>query len=79
MAKFGKINYFTKIALVYLCLCQIFSQIEENERIYGKTGKRAKRENEDFKKKSGRAMFLIFWTPNFIPNFRKIVAAVIEI
>ena len=48
MAKFGKTNYFTKIALVYLCLCQIFSQIEENERIYGKTGKRAKRENEDF-------------------------------
>ena len=24
-------------------------------------------------------MFLIFWTPNFIPNFRKIVAAVPEI
>ena len=29
MAKFGKTNYFTKITLVYLCLCQIFSQIEE--------------------------------------------------
>ena len=28
MAKFGKTKYFTKIALVYLCLCQIFSQIE---------------------------------------------------
>ena len=29
MAKFVKTNYFTKITLVYLCLCQIFSQIEE--------------------------------------------------
>ena len=37
------------------------------------------RENGKFKKKSGRAMFLIFWTPNFIPNFRKIIAAVPEI
>jgi hypothetical protein len=27
MDKFGKQNYLTKIALVYLCLCQIFSQI----------------------------------------------------
>jgi len=29
MAKFDKTNYFTKITLVYLCLCQIFSQIEK--------------------------------------------------
>ena len=29
MAKFGKQNYLTKIALVYLCLCQNFRQIEE--------------------------------------------------
>ena len=34
MAKFGKINYFTKIALVYLCLCQIFIQIKENKQTY---------------------------------------------
>ena len=36
MAKFDKTNYFTKFTLVYLCLCQIFSQIEENEGTWGK-------------------------------------------
>ena len=30
MAKFGEKSYSTKIALVYLCLCQIFIQIGEN-------------------------------------------------
>ena len=36
-------------------------------------------QNENFNKKSGRAIFLPLLSPNFIPSFRKIVGAVSEI
>ena len=36
-------------------------------------------QNENFYKKSGRAIFLPLLSPNFMPSFRKIVGAVSEI
>ena len=36
-------------------------------------------QNAIFFEKSGRAIFLTFLTPNFVPNFRKILGTVIEI
>ena len=37
------------------------------------------RQNKNFYKKSGRAIFLPLLSPNFMPSFRKIVGAVSEI
>ena len=37
------------------------------------------RENRQKSKKSGQATFLTFFTPNFVPSFRKILGAVSEI
>ena len=75
MAKFGKKNYSTKIALVYLCLCQIFSQIGEPNfwtKFWPEWPKWA--QNGQIRQKKlfhqNRTSLLVFMS-NFQPNRRK--------